>query len=108
LAVDRSGLRVGARQLGGATKAGRCVGRRPLGSPSQRLGLDCWSLAINSSQVSALRWIRARTGIDKSIFDISGIDLRHRIDCIFLIAKYPVHGVKDELRHAGFAFRLGS
>src|SRR5438094_9572102 len=32
LAVDRSRLCVGTWQLGGATKAGRCVGRRSLGS----------------------------------------------------------------------------
>jgi hypothetical protein len=42
------------------------------------------------------------------IFHVSGIDLRHRIDCIFLIAKCLVNVVKGELRHAGFALRLGS
>jgi len=42
------------------------------------------------------------------MFQISGIDLRHRIDCIFLITKCLVNVVKGELRHAGFAFRLGS
>ena len=41
---------------------------------------------------------------NKSIFDISGIDLRYRIDCIFLIAKCLVNVVKGELRRAGFAF----
>jgi hypothetical protein len=39
---------MGTRRLGGATKAGRCVGRRPLGSPSGRLGLDCRSLGVRA------------------------------------------------------------
>ena len=46
LALDRSGLRVGARQLGRAATSDRSVGRRPLGAQIPRLGVDRGPLAI--------------------------------------------------------------
>ena len=67
--------------------------------------MDRRSLAISSSQFPA-RCIKSvpEPVSDKSIFDISGIDLRYRSDCIFLIAKCLVNVLKGELRRAGFAF----
>ena len=55
LALDRSGLRVGARQLGRAATSDRSVGPRPLGAQIPRLGLDPGPLAIAQIRRRVLR-----------------------------------------------------
>ncbi len=46
LAMDRNDLRVGPGNLGSPPTAKRSLGRRPLGTSLQRLGMDSRALAI--------------------------------------------------------------
>ena len=45
--MDWNHLCLGAGQLGSASKGGGSMGRRPMGAPGRRLGLDAGSLAIS-------------------------------------------------------------